>query len=226
MQLTTLRQQAYEQLRNKLIDGELIGGEPLSEPSLARELGMSRTPVREAIRQMEMEGLLEYAPRFGTVVRIPDETELADLYGVREALESYAATVAAERISEQELMHLEGLLAKMSDCIESFRVSGETVMQSGLLQKFLAADLAFHKGVISASGNEYISKLLDTTGLLMRVFFSTHWHYDAVSLAEANQFHEDLLKALRAHDAEAARCCTVSAMEVARANALRALDKS
>ena len=95
MRPTTLRQQAYLRLRERLVSGELRAGMQLSEPDLAKQLGMSRTPVREALRQMENEGLIDYAPRFGAMVRAADRDELAEMYAVREALESYAAAQAA-----------------------------------------------------------------------------------------------------------------------------------
>jgi DNA-binding GntR family transcriptional regulator len=79
----TLRQRAYRRIRDKFLSGELVAGMTLSENQLAKELGMSRTPVREAIRQMEMEGLLDYAPRFGAVVCTPDAHELGEMYAVR-----------------------------------------------------------------------------------------------------------------------------------------------
>jgi len=82
----TLRQRAYRRIRDKFLSGELVAGMTLSENQLAKELGMSRTPIREAIRQMEMEGLIDYAPRFGAVVRTPDARELGEMYAVREAL--------------------------------------------------------------------------------------------------------------------------------------------
>ena len=103
MRQTTLRQQAYQHLRERILSGELGAGTQLSEPDLAKQLGMSRTPVREALRQMENEGLLDYAPRFGAMVRVPDRDELSDMYAVREALESYAAAEAAAKIKPSAL---------------------------------------------------------------------------------------------------------------------------
>jgi DNA-binding GntR family transcriptional regulator len=115
MQPTTLRQRAYRRLRAKFFSGELVAGMTLTENQLAKELGMSRTPIREAIRQMEMEGLLDYAPRYGAVVRSPDARELDEMYSVREALESHAAAAAAQRISPDSLSKLDVLYRNMNE---------------------------------------------------------------------------------------------------------------
>src|SRR6201995_3075492 len=82
-----LREQAYKHIHGKLLAGELPAGHVLSEHSLAREIGISRTPVREAIQRLEQEGVLEQIPRYGTVVRRPERRDLEELYQLREALE-------------------------------------------------------------------------------------------------------------------------------------------
>ncbi|RYZ64370.1 MAG: GntR family transcriptional regulator, partial [Proteobacteria bacterium] len=90
----TSRQKAYVFIQRKLLEGEIRAGDLVSELALAAEIGMSRTPIREAIGQLELEGLFDKVPRVGTLVRLPDQRELRELYEVREALESHAASVA------------------------------------------------------------------------------------------------------------------------------------
>ncbi len=225
MQPTTLRQQAYLQLRERLLSGELRAGTQLSEPDLAKQFGMSRTPVREALRQMENEGLLEYAPRFGAMVRLPDRDELSEMYAVRKALESYAAAEAASRISPAELKQLTVAYEQMQDVDRRFRDSGKAVLDGPLLRDFIEADLTFHKLIITAAGNRYMSKILDDTRLLVRVFTATFWQYNVERLAEANQFHQRLLEAMHHRDGEAASLATVEAMRVSQDNALQAWDQ-
>ena len=82
----TLSRRAYDHLQQKLISGELRAGSMVSEQSLASEIGMSRTPVREAIRTLEQEGVLEQLPRFGTRVRTLERRDLVELYDLREAM--------------------------------------------------------------------------------------------------------------------------------------------
>lgn len=225
MQPTTLRQQAYLHLRKRLLSGELRAGTQLSEPDLAKQLGMSRTPVREALRQMENEGLLDYAPRFGAMVRVPDRDELGEMYAVREALESYAAAEAAQKISPPDLEKLEGAFQQMCDIASTFGDSGNMVLDGDHLRDFIQADLSFHKIVIAAAGNRYMSKILDDTRLLVRVFTATFWRYNAEKLSEAIRFHQRLLTAMQVRDSESARLASIEAMRVARDNALRAWDE-
>lgn len=225
MQLKTLRQQAYQHLRERLVSGELTAGTQLSEPDLAKQLGMSRTPVREALRQMENEGLLDYAPRFGAMVRVPDREELGEMYAVREALESFAAAEAARNIGPRDLEKLEAEFQRMSDLAGTGSAAADSVLDGDELRDFIQADMNFHKIIIEAAGNRYMSRILDDTRLLVRVFTSTFWQYDAEKLTEAIEFHRRLLTAMQNRDSEAARLATVDAMRVARDNALRTWDR-
>ena len=225
MRQTTLRQQAYQHLRERILSGELGAGTQLSEPDLAKQLGMSRTPVREALRQMENEGLLDYAPRFGAMVRVPDRDELSEMYAVRAALESYAAAEAAASIGPTALAELEEAFGKMCDVAETFRRSGAAVLEGAPLIEFVQADVGFHRIVITAAGNRYLSKILDDTSLLVRVFTTTNWQYDLSKLEEAVEFHRRLLEAVRNRDRESARVASSEALGVARENALRAWDR-
>src|SRR5258708_6678592 len=101
-----LREHAYKHIHGKLLAGEMPAGHVVSEHSLAREIGISRTPVREAIRRLEQEGILEQVPRYGTIVRRPERRDLEELYQLREALEPYAVAQAAGRLGPQDLITL------------------------------------------------------------------------------------------------------------------------
>ena len=90
---------------------------------------------------------------------------------------------------------------------------------------FIQADVGFHKIIIAAAGNQYLSKVLDDTRLLARVFTTTHWKYDVEKLDEAVEFHRRLLVAMQNRDGEAARLASMEAMRVARSNALAAWDQ-
>ena len=157
----TLRQPADHRLRERLLSGELRAGMQLSEPDLAKQLGMSRTAVREALRQMENERLLDYAPGIGAMVRAPDCEELREMYAVREALESHAAAEAAVRISPSENQKLRVTLERMFPITERFRESGASILSDPLLQDYLRADLDFHNIIIASAGNRYETRILD-----------------------------------------------------------------
>jgi DNA-binding GntR family transcriptional regulator len=220
MQIATLRQRAYKRLEQMLASGELGPDRELTELALAKTLGMSRTPVREALRQMEMEGVLEYAPHYGAVVRRLDSDELAEMYSVREALESQAAADAAERITPLQLETLRSLCKQMSEMSREVSRPTRGVLRGESLRAFVSADMEFHRIIVEASGNRFMVKILATTHLLQRVFKLTNWVYDKPALAEANRFHEMILKSLEARDADRARHWTAEAMRVSKHNAL------
>jgi len=218
----TFRQDAYRRIRDMICSGEIGAGAAISENRLAKNLGMSRTPVREAIRQMEMEGLLDYAPRYGAMVRKIDGAELGEMYAVREALESLAADMAARSIDDAAIARLRRCLAAMESIASEFKSSSRTELAGEPLQRFLAADMEFHRVVVDASGNRYLSRIVVHTHLLVHVFRSTFWQYDKAKLDEALAFHRRLLDALAARDPVAARSVTAEAMKVSKERALNA----
>src|SRR5579864_9777932 len=105
---------ATELIREAIIDGRLPPGQRLKEEELAQELGISRTPVREALLILQAEGLVTAVPNRGAVVRTYTESDLVDMYELRALLESFAAHQAAKRITEAQL-------AALSDSCEHFK---------------------------------------------------------------------------------------------------------
>ena len=103
----------YEVLRASILDGTLAPGQRLLSSALADELKVSRTPIREALRKLEAEGLIEASPRAGLIVREISEEDLTELFYVREALEGMAARLAAENASKSALLELDALVEDM-----------------------------------------------------------------------------------------------------------------
>ena len=101
-----LRQQAYDRIRELLRSGDLSPGDRVSSLGLSKRLGISRTPVREALSRLCSDGVVREVPGFGVMVHIPDEKELVELYGLREVLECYAAREAARHITNEEVVRL------------------------------------------------------------------------------------------------------------------------
>ena len=225
MPVQTLREKAYAHIRRRLVSGQLTAGTLLSEPTIAKELEMSRTPVREALRQMEVEGLVECVPRYGVIVRSPNRNELAEMFMVREALESVAAAEAAHRIGEEALRELEDLAEGMCQVAAESAELRTEYLQGELLDRYLTLDMRFHRQVISAAGNCYMAKILDDTRLLSRIFRSEVWVYDRATLDESNYFHGRLLDALRRRDADAARKLTIEAIRVTKRNAVERFEE-
>src|SRR5690554_6680547 len=121
----TQKQRAYDFIREKLIAGELHPGTRLSDVALSKEIGVSRTPVREAINQLASEDLVELVPHNGAFVKVPDEQELVELYDVRQLLETYAVTRAAAQINPGNLRKLEEMIDLMDAIISQLAASGK-----------------------------------------------------------------------------------------------------
>jgi DNA-binding GntR family transcriptional regulator len=105
--LTPIRNVVYDSLRQAILDGSIAQGERLVESELAETLNVSRMPVREAIRKLETEGLVEHQPRRGAVVKTFSEEDILEIYTLREAMEALAAVQAVRRATQEEILNLE-----------------------------------------------------------------------------------------------------------------------
>ena len=145
-----LREIVFETLRGAIIDGTLKPGERLMEVQLAEDMGVSRTPVREAIRKLELEGLVLMIPRKGAYVSGISSKDIADVFEVRAALESLAAGLAAERITEQELEDLNRFMVEVT-------INAEI----GDLEKVIKSDTDFHDQIYRASRNSRLVQIIN-----------------------------------------------------------------
>ena len=145
-----LRDVVFQTLRKAILTGELMPGEMLMEIHLAEKLGVSRTPIREAIRKLELEGLVMNIPRRGAQVAEISERGLRDVLEVRRALDTFCAELACERISDEEKEALKKACKDFEDAVETKDV---TVIAK--------ADVAFHDIIVGATGNERLVALLN-----------------------------------------------------------------
>ena len=165
-----LNQVAYQHIRKKLLAGELRGGARLSEIALANELSVSRTPVREAIAQLEREGLIDQIPRHGTYVRLMDQQELEELYDFREHLEAFVVRRAAEHASPQQLTSLLQSCRRMMALIRQIRDAPPDHDPDELEAQWRLADAEFHMALIDAANNRWVEKVAVDLHLMSRVF--------------------------------------------------------
>lgn len=200
-----LRQQAYEYIHGKILSGDLSAGSQVSEQSLAQEIGISRTPVREAIRQLASEGIVVQVPRFGTIVRSPGRREFVELFQLREALEPYAVSLAALSIGTADLETLDQLCREMRQLAGQLRSSGEPALDPSNMQRFLAADMAFHMLLIQAGGNCRIAKIVADSRAIARIFGAGRQIHDLRVVARAYRYHRRILRAVQRGDGERAR---------------------
>ncbi len=145
-----LREVVCETLRNAIVAGVLKPGERLMEIQVSEELGVSRTPVREAIRKLELEGFVVMIPRRGTYVSDLSIKDINEVFEVRTALDILAAGLAAERITADELEHMERLLVELGECIEQKDID-----------KIVQADSEFHDLLYSASRNKRLEGIIN-----------------------------------------------------------------
>ena len=138
-----LREVVCESLREAIRRGILKPGERIMEIQLAEELGVSRTPVREAIRKLELEGYVVMMPRRGTYVANMSIRDINEIFEIRTALESLSNGLAAEHITDEELEHLQRLLVIIGGYI-----------QEGNMEKIVETDIEFHDLMYHAARNQ------------------------------------------------------------------------
>ncbi|MBQ8822471.1 MAG: GntR family transcriptional regulator [Lachnospiraceae bacterium] len=146
-----LRDVVFNTLRQAILTGELKPGERLMEIHLANKLGVSRTPIREAIRKLELEGLVTMIPRRGAEVAQITEKSMSDVLEVRRAVDALCVELACERISEEELEALKA-------ACDNF----EEAVKSGDVKKIAQADVALHDIIVRATGNKRLVQLVKT----------------------------------------------------------------
>lgn len=171
--MNNLSSQAYDYLYQKLTSGCWPGGTKLSEPTLAKEMGISRTPVREAISQLEREGLLEQIPKHGTFVRIINRKQMADLYDFRIQIETYAATLAAQHIQPHQIKELQTICRSMTQLLLKVRHQSKPTPTFFQKQKWMQFDAAFHNAILEASTNHWIVQSAKQMRMLIHIF--NHW---------------------------------------------------
>ena len=190
---------------DRIIQGHYRPGERIVEFKLAKELGVSQSPVREALRELAAVGIVTIHPRRGARVRLPSAKELADVSVVRAEIDALAARLAAARIPEATLDALEALIAEMLAQLDAGDFSGVT-----------EADVRFHHLIAEASENHALERAFDQLAPFARTFITLT--LPDVDVREIVMQHRPILAALRARDAgaaaEAARAHQLSVSEL------------
>lgn len=201
----TQAQRAYHHLKNGLINGDYHPGSRIRYGPVGRELGISATPVREAIGQLATEGFVQLVPQLGAVVRQINRDELIELYEMREALEPYAAGRAAERIGETRLEEIRRQYARMQEL--TARVAGSSTgrVSRSTVRQFEQADLGFHMLIIEATGNGTMVRTVGNSHVLARIFSAERHGYDLGVMQSTCKDHRRILVALEQQDSAAAR---------------------
>lgn len=205
-----LREQVLAALRKRIVNGDYAPGERLTEDRLAEDFGVSRNPVREALRLVAAEGLVTIVPRRGVFVAVPDAGMISDMFAARERLEPLAAKLAAERATSGDIAALRGLLDAARDATDRADFSEVAELNSKL-----------HLLVVSIGGNKWLSSI--ATGLYLQV----HWIFrlGAVNRAARSwEEHTRLVDAIEAGDGEAAEEAAKAHVNAAVVAALSTLE--
>lgn len=188
---------AYDTILEEIISGKIPAGTAISEHSLAKKMEISRTPVREAIRRLKHEGVVEQFPRCGTVVRYPSPDEIRELYEFREALECYAVRRAADVAQKEDISKLEALVDENRRLAHALKESGDSVLEGAALKRFLEIDMAFHQHLLEMSGNRRILKSVRGSRVITRIFGTPRQVHDLSIVAWVYRRHARILKCIR-----------------------------
>ncbi|QHS52065.1 GntR family transcriptional regulator [Edaphobacter sp. 12200R-103] len=223
----TIREKAYQYIQSRIASGNLPSGGAISELLLAKELGSSRTPVREAISQLVSEGLLEQTPNRGTIVVRLTREDIVDLYELREALEVYVvAKVTREQLPAEDLKRLEQLSDGILSLVDELHATGESYLNAEQMQRFIAADRGFHTLLMAFSFNPRIRKIVDETRLLIRIFAMRRVGYDTEKLRDIHAQHAAILAAIVSKDPELAMRRLAEHIQISRQERLDEFDRN
>lgn len=186
--MTTESERVYDRIVDLIREKRFAPGQPMRESAIATELGVSRTPVRDALRRLATEGTVEIAPNRGATLVDYSDSDVADIWALRALLEPYAARLAAERAEEENLVRLEDLYQAMDACVRTHDLDGLTDLNN-----------EFHGEIVEASGSRV---LRDALALVRKkpLVRRTFGHYNAAQLQRSQQHHRDLVDSIRAHN--------------------------
>lgn len=187
-----LRDVVFKTLRQAILTGELKPGERLMEIHLANRLGVSRTPIREAIRMLELEGLVTMIPRKGAEVSRISKQDISDVLEVRASLDALAVRLCCERITPEEILRLETAASEFCKAIES-----------GDLTEVARADVDFHDIIVAASKNKRLVQMVNN--LAERVYrYRLEYIKDKSSHNNLIKEHREILDFIKAGDVKGA----------------------
>ena len=207
-----LREVVCESLRDAIRKGILKPGERIMEIKLAEELGVSRTPVREAIRKLELEGYVVMMPRRGTYVADMSIRDINEIFEIRTALESLSNGLAAEHITEDELEHLQRLLVIIGGYIKE-----------GDMDKIVETDIEFHDLLYPAARNNRLVGIISNLRDQLTRFRTLSMSYPGRLEATLDE-HRAIVEAIANGDGRSARKAAEHHMENSEKTLLKAMD--
>lgn len=188
--MSVAAEKAYEAIYQSIRQGVILPGARLVERQLCNELAISRTPVREALRRLTAEGLVENRPRRGVVVSQLSDADLAEVFEVGVGLESTVAGVAARKSGRVAQLVLRRLLTNMREVLAQEPIDAAS---------YASLDHAFHMAIAESTGNSRLVTMLRSTCDL-RVLSTAFGHYDRAHYERSLRQHETIVEAIEAGD--------------------------
>lgn len=204
----SLTDRVYRQIKASILGHEIPLGAKIRDEDLAVQLGVSRTPVREAIRNLIRDGLVEVVPRSQTRVRLFTEDDIEEIFDLRVALETLAVRKAAERLSKEQVHHLRQL-----------HEAAELALTKGNVEPALEFDRNMHRIILEGSGNVRLQEMMVNINDYVMLFRSISARTPAHR--GFNYKHREILRALEREDAEAAARALADHILMAKEQTLR-----
>lgn len=223
---TALSELAYKYITGNILVSKLSAGQKVSEEKLAAELGISRTPVREAIRRLQSEGILHQVASSGTYVIQPDRKQLIDTYEVRLALECFSVANAIQRITREERERLQQYCDQMHDVVEEMRDKDLPVLEGSLFKRFSSADMAFHLLLMQAAGNQMAIRIVTGAHIRNRVYGNHTHQRNLHHVAWVWLHHARVAAAIRRNDVASAQRWLSTHIRHSMEDALAAFDEA
>lgn len=178
--------QVCQYIQDKILSGEYPDGYHLVETKIAKDFGISQSPVREALRELEVMGLVEAKPYSGCYVRAIDEQGLQQIFDLRSLLECFAASSGVYNLTEEDISHMQDIIKQMADAA--------TEQDKADLVEY---DVAFHSVVVSAADNPILERMWKLVGATQWTALTINSHADLRYFPES---HKLLLEYAKAHD--------------------------
>ncbi|MDA8121930.1 MAG: GntR family transcriptional regulator [Deltaproteobacteria bacterium] len=208
----TLREKIVETVRSAIVNGQIPAGTRVAEPELADRFGISRTPIREAFRQLESEGFITVIPRKGAVVASLSAKDISDFYDLKTVLEGYAARCAARTLTEKEIVKMETVNRQM-----------EAAAAKKDLRKVLTLHNEFHDIFLKSCGNEKLHSIVQN---LVRQFQRFRLIVAIRGKMDGSiKQHEEIIDAFRKQDAALAENLVMKNAQYGKKILLRELAK-
>lgn len=195
---SSLAEQARKQIREAIFEGRLKPDENLTIDRIAQELGISRTPVREALKALEADGLVQIFPRRGAIVQRLSPEDIEDLYTIRALLEGFAGEQACRRGGDALLAQLQENQDQLADALE--RHASSELDDAKILMQL---NDTFHRSIAEASGSPRLQRFLALT--VMPLGYRLYYWRSPERQRASFDFHSQIIDAFRAHDCSRAR---------------------